>query len=92
MFVVFIFTAYVGLLLVYTSANNLNPLLFSVLQYSQLIFAFIVGYFVNHEKFGWLRIFWIVCLIASVTFMVANKTKKTKDKIVLPVISASKSK
>jgi len=91
MFVVFIFTAYVGLLLVYLSADKLNPLLFSILEYSQLIFAFIVGYFVNNEKFGWLRIFWIVCLIASVTLMVSSKTKKSKDKIVLPIISASKS-
>ena len=78
---VFIVTCYIGMSLTYAADNHLDPTLFSMLQYSQLFLAFVIGYFFEGEKFPISRILLVVLFLASVVFtMKVSKKPKAKDK------------
>ena len=78
---VFIITCYVGMSFTYMADNNLDPTLFSALQYSQIFLAFIIGYFFEGDKFPPSRIFLVVLFLASVAFTLKVSTPPVaKDK------------
>ena len=66
MIILFCFTCYGGMGLIFLSDNNLNSTLFSLLQYSQILLAFIFGYFLEGEKFSFSKIMIIILLIGSI--------------------------
>ena len=74
---VFIMTCYVGMSLTYAADNHLPANVFSILQYSQLALAFVIGYFFEGEKFPPSRILFVVCLIASI-FLIQFGSDRTK--------------
>ena len=85
MIVVFIVTCYGGMSLTYAADNHLDPMLYSTLQYSQLILAFFIGYFFEGDKFPLSRIILIIIFLMSVIFTLKvsqEPVKKDKRKII----------
>ena len=65
----------------FAADNHLDPLLFSVLQYSQLFLAFFIGYFFEGEKFPLSRIILVVLFLMSVLFTLkVSQTPVKNDK------------
>lgn len=87
MLILFCFTCYGGMSLIFLSDNNLNPTLFSVLQYSQIILAFIFGYYLEGETFSFSKIIIILLLIGSIflTDYYSNNKKIIANITVHPV-------
>jgi len=78
---VFISTCYIGMSLTYAADNHLEPILFSMLQYSQIFIAFGIGYFLEGEKFPLSRIILIILFLLSIVFtMRVSKKPVKKDK------------
>lgn len=78
---IFIITCYIGMTLTYTADNHLDPVLFSVLQYTQLLLAFGIGFFFDNETFPPSRIFFIGLFFMSIGLtMKYSKSPKKKDK------------
>lgn len=85
MIVVFTITCYGGMSLTYAADNHLDPMLYSTLQYSQLILAFFIGYFFEGDKFPLSRIILIIIFLMSVIFTLKVSqppVKKDKRKII----------
>jgi drug/metabolite transporter (DMT)-like permease len=85
MIVVFTITCYGGMSLTYAADNHLDPMLYSTLQYSQLILAFFIGYFFEGDKFPLSRIILVVIFLMSVIFTLKVSqppVKKDKRKII----------
>lgn len=81
MMVIFVITCYIGMSLTYEADNHLEPTLFSVLQYSQLFLAFIIGYLYENEKFPISKLIFIGLFLLSVGFtMKFTQKPKAKDK------------
>jgi drug/metabolite transporter (DMT)-like permease len=67
--------------LTYAADNHLEPILFSMLQYSQIFIAFGIGYFLEGEKFPLSRIILIILFLLSIVFtMRVSKKPVKKDK------------
>ena len=87
MILLFCFTCYGGMGLIFLSDNNLNPILFSLLQYSQLILAFIFGYFLEGEQFSISKIVIILLLIGSIILTNIYSNNKNINNINKIIIS-----
>ena len=90
MIILFCFTCYGGMGLIFLSDNNLNPTLFSLLQYSQILLAFIFGYFLEGEKFSISKIIIILFLIGSIiltNIYSNNKNINEKNKRIISNIN-----
>ena len=90
MIILFCFTCYGGMGLIFLSDNNLNPTLFSLLQYSQVLLAFIFGYFLEGENFSISKIIIILFLIGSIiltNIYSNNKNINEKNKRIISNIN-----